>query len=105
MPSWLVRLMESRRARSIEAPCDVSELCIQAGDTLDYDPREPDVLIHVRLIYRHEVEAVMRRRQSRRACAPSPASLAAVEHASASPQPASSPATGSYPHPYLRLVP
>ena len=52
-------LLRSRTPRSIEAPYPISELGIRAGDTLDYDPGEPDVIIHARTIPRAFLDAAL----------------------------------------------
>jgi len=102
MLSWLYRLFGSPFARSIKAPCDLPDLGIRAGDTIDYDPADPDVLIHARVIYRGEVEAIMRRRRFRSGGARGP--LGSVRGAAARPPSSASPAAPSGP-PLLRLVP
>ena len=105
MLSWLHRLLSSSSACSVQAPCDVPDLGIRAGDTLDYDPMEQDVIIHVRLIYRNQVEAVMRRRRFRCVGGQCPASPAVAEPGASSPTAESAPATCFQARPYLRLLP
>lgn len=105
MLSWLYRLFGSPFALSIEAPCDLPDLGIRAGDTLDYDPMEQDVIIHVRLIYRNQVEAVMRRRRFRCVGGQCPASPAVAEPGASSPTAESAPAACFQARPYLRLLP
>lgn len=58
---WLYRLFGSPFARSFRAPCPIPDLGIRAGDLLDYDPADPDVLIHARVISRREVGALIDR--------------------------------------------
>ena len=102
MLSWLYRLFGSPFARSLRAPCPIPDLGIRAGDMLDYDPADPDVLIHARVIYRGEVEAVMRRRRFRRGGARGP--LGSVRGAAWQPSSAVPPTAPPGP-PLLRLLP
>lgn len=63
MPSWLHRLLRSPFARSVRAQCDVPALGIRAGELVMYDPRDPDVLLHVRVVDLRGAEEITQHRQ------------------------------------------
>ena len=58
----LRNLLRSRFHRTIRAPYPILELGIQAGENLAWDPRLPDLIVHVRFLPREFLETALEAR-------------------------------------------